>query len=149
MTGLTTVTKKDSGMYIANVEGLTAKLDRYTDNMLDKAIQGLKECGGELSAEAVKLTPVDVGEMRARSFVSDVYVNESGNLEIAVGFERHGVETGTVNPKSKGVLYAVPLHERTNVKHKVGQAKFLETARNNFEREFLQSMREYCKEAKP
>ena len=149
MSGLTTVTKKDSGMYIANVEGLTAKLDRYTDDMLDKAIQGLKECGGELSAESVKLTPVDVGEMRARSFVSDVYVNESGNLEIAVGFERHGAETGTVNPKARGVLYAVPLHERTNVKHKVGQAKFLETARNNFEREFLLSMREYCKEAKP
>ena len=149
MTGLTTVTKKDSGMYIANVEGLTAKLDRYTDDMLDKVVQGLKECGGELSAEAVKLTPVDVGEMRSRSFVSDVYVNESGNLEIAVGFERHGAEMGTVNPKSKGVLYAVPLHERTNVRHKVGQAKFLETARNNFEREFLQSMREYCKEAKP
>ena len=58
-----------------------------------------------------------------RSFVSDVYVNESGNLEIAVGFERHGVETGTVNPKSKGVLYAVPLHERTNVRHKVGQGE--------------------------
>ena len=149
MTGLTTVTKKDNGMYIANVEGLVAKLDRYTDDMLDKVIQGLKECGGELEAEAVKLTPVDVGEMRARSFVSDVYVNESGNLEIAVGFERHGAETGMVNPKARGVLYAVPLHERTNVRHKVGQAKFLETARNNFEREFLQSMREYCKEAKP
>ena len=149
MTGLTTVTKKDSGMYIANVEGLTAKLDRYTDDMLDKVIQGLKECGGELEAEAVKLTPVDVGEMRSRSFVSDVYVNGSGNLEIAVGFERHGAETGMVNPKARGVLYAVPLHERTNVRHKVGQAKFLETARNNFEREFLLSMREYCKEAKP
>ena len=94
MTGLTTISKKDTGMYIANVEGLTAKLDRYTDDMLTKAIQGLRECGGELSAEAVKLTPVDVGEMRARSFVSDVYVNESGNLEIAVGFERHGVEIG-------------------------------------------------------
>ena len=149
MTGLTTVTKKDSGMYIANVEGLTAKLDRYTDDMLDKVIQGLKECGGELEAEAVKLTPVDVGEMRSRSFVSDVYVNGSGNLEIAVGFERHGAETGMVNPKARGVLYAVPLHERTNVRHKVGQAKFLETARNNFEREFLLSMRECCKEAKP
>ena len=149
MTGITTVTKKDSGMYIANVEGLTAKLDRYADDMLDKVIQGLKECGGELEAEAVKLTPVDVGEMRSRSFVSDVYVNESGNLEIAVGFERHGAETGMVNPKARGVLYAVPLHERTNVRHKVGQAKFLETARNNFEREFLLSMREYCKEAKP
>jgi len=149
MTGLTTVTKKDNGMYIANVEGLTAKLDGYADDMLDKVIQGLKECGGELEAEAVKLTPVDVGEMRSRSFVSDVYVNESGNLEIAVGFERHGAETGMVNPKARGVLYAVPLHERTNVRHKVGQAKFLETARNNFEREFLLSMREYCKEAKP
>ena len=149
MTGLTTVDKKDSGMYIANVEGLTAKLDRYADDMLDKVIQGLKECGGELEAEAVKLTPVDVGEMRSRSFVSDVYVNGSGNLEIAVGFERHGAETGMVNPKARGVLYAVPLHERTNVRHKVGQAKFLETARNNFEREFLLSMREYCKEAKP
>ncbi len=149
MTGLTTVTKKDNGMYIANVEGLTAKLDSYADDMLDKVIQGLKECGGELEAEAVKLTPVDVGEMRSRSFVSDVYVNESGNLEIAVGFERHGAETGMVNPKARGVLYAVPLHERTNVRHKVGQAKFLETARNNFEREFLLSMREYCKEAKP
>ena len=149
MTGLTTVAKKDTGMYIANVEALTAKLDNYTDDMLDKVVKGLKECGGELSAEAVKLTPVDVGEMRARSFVSDVYVNAEGNLEIAVGFEKHGAETGTVNPKSKGVLYAVPLHERTNVRHKVGQAKFLETARNNFEREFLVSMREYCKEAKP
>ena len=149
MTGLTTVTKKDNGMYIANVEGLTAKLDGYADDMLDKVIQGLKECGGELEAEAVKLTPVDVGEMRSRSFVSDVYVNESGNLEIVVGFERHGAETGMVNPKARGVLYAVPLHERTNVRHKVGQAKFLETARNNFEREFLLSMREYCKEAKP
>ena len=46
MTGLTTVTKKDTGMYIANVEGLTAKRDKYTDDMLDKAIQGLKECWG-------------------------------------------------------------------------------------------------------
>lgn len=145
--GITKTVLNEGGVYVSTVDGITGKLGRYEESMRAQVEEGLRDCAGELMDRAVKLTPAVTGELRARSFKTDVMEGENGNLEIYVGYEQNGAKTGTVNGEAAGKNYAVVVHERTNVEHKVGQAKFLEAARNDFAEEYLGAMEKYVEKA--
>lgn len=145
--GTTTTILNEGGVYVSTVDGITGKLGQYEESMRKQVEEGLRDCAGELMDRAVKLTPAVTGELRARSFKTDVMEGEKGSLEIYVGFEQNGAKTGTINGKTAGKFYAVPVHERTEAHHEVGQAKFLEAARNEFAEEFLEAMEKYVEKA--
>jgi len=70
--------------------------------------------GLDLDAKAVKLMPVDTGRMRATHYVTQPQKTPGGPVvEIGVGTD-----------------YAVYVHERTDLAHEVGQAKFYEQPLN-------------------
>lgn len=65
--------------------------------------------------EAKQRTPVDTGTLRASGTVSAPDVSGS-RIEVAGGFG------------GAAQNYAIPVHERMDARHPVGQAKFLESA---------------------
>lgn len=67
-----------------------------------------------LMTKAKMLTPVDTGALRASGHVQAPVV-EGGKVSVTLGFG------------GAAEAYAVPVHERMDVHHPVGQAKFLET----------------------
>lgn len=73
------------------------------------AVAGLRHAAEETRTYAVNITPKDRGHLRESAEVSV----DAGNLEAAISYN---------------TPYAVYVHERTELNHKVGQAKFLETA---------------------
>lgn len=70
--------------------------------------------GLAIDAKAVAKTPVDSGRLRATHYVAPP-VKDKGRMTVEIGF---------------GTDYAVYVHERTEVGHPVGEAKFLEKALN-------------------
>lgn len=66
-----------------------------------------------LMTKAKMLTPVDTGALRASGHVQAPVV-ENGKVTVTLGFG------------GAAEAYAVPVHERMDVHHPVGQAKFLE-----------------------
>lgn len=73
----------------------------------------LLEEGYRVDANMVPRIPVDHGRLRSTHYVAPP-VQEPGGLVV--------VEVGVATD------YAVPVHERTEVNHPVGEAKFLENA---------------------
>ncbi len=88
----------------------------------------LTEFGGEVQRYSVTLTPVDTGDLRGSSYTGEPESNNNSGLKVEVGYERD------VLPEN---AYSVYVHERTELHHDVGQAKFLETALQTKEPEFL------------
>lgn len=145
--GTTTAALKN-GVWFAQVDNITAKLEDYKEAMQAKIEEGLRDCAGELMDRSVKICPYKTGELRSRSFKTDVMKDEDGHPEIYVGYERFGAKTGSVKGEAAGKFYAVPVHERTYAKHEPpGQAKFLECARNEYADEFKAAMKKYVEEA--
>jgi hypothetical protein len=70
----------------------------------------LYQMGFEIAGDAVKRTPVATGRLRSTAYVSPPQGDE---MEVQVGF---------------GTDYAEAVHERTEVNHTVGEAKFLQNA---------------------
>ncbi len=68
------------------------------------------QAGQHLRSESVKEVPVDTGRLRASATVSPVK-REGGRFYVEVGY---------------GTDYAIYVHERTELRHRVGKAKFLE-----------------------
>jgi hypothetical protein len=73
--------------------------------------------GERIMTEAKRLTPVDTGALRASGHVQKPVIRR-GRIEVTLGFG------GPSAP------YAVIVHENLNVRHQVGQAKFLEKPLN-------------------
>ena len=73
---------------------------------------------GELvMTEAKRRTPVDTGALRASGLVT--------------GPKKSGTETAVrLSFGNNAVQYAIPVHERLGISHKVGRAKYLESAFN-------------------
>lgn len=85
---------------------------RIEEGTRDAAAAALYEEGLGVDADMVPRIPVDTGILRASHYVAPP--TESGNSIV--------VEVGV------GTDYAAPVHERTEVRHAVGEAKFLERA---------------------
>ena len=88
----------------------------------------LTEFAGEVQRYSVTLTPVDTGDLRGSSYTGKPESNNNSGLKVEVGYERD------VLPEN---AYSVYVHERTELHHDVGQSKFLETALQTKEPEFL------------
>jgi hypothetical protein len=75
--------------------------------------RALYQIGEEVMTEAKGLTPVDTGALRASGQVLPP-VQRGKQIIVTLGFG------------NASVGYAIPVHERMDVHHAVGQAKFLE-----------------------
>jgi hypothetical protein len=74
------------------------------------AVSGLNLVALRVQALAVPLTPLEYGDLRSSLVVTKASTQD---LESSV---------------SSDLIYAVPQHERMNLRHKVGGPKFLEKA---------------------
>jgi hypothetical protein len=63
-----------------------------------------------IEAKSVKLVPVDTGRLRGSHHVAPPK-RKASKITCTIGY---------------GTTYALPVHERTKVRHAVGQAKYLE-----------------------
>ena len=100
---------------VSGVDKLQAKLNRIQQDL------GVREMGRALYIEGERimmvskhLVPVDTGVLRNTGHVTLPERTDHGVL-VVLGYG------GPAAP------YAIHVHERTNVPHKVGQAKYLET----------------------
>ena len=127
------------GITIHGLDQLAAKLSVYAEDMSDAVARGMVEFGGEIEAESVKLTPIDTGELRSRSYIhGPLYDSKNQQYTMVVGYEK---DTPAENS------YAVKVHEHVEVHHDVGQAKFLETAFETKQPEYLPFIKQIIKES--
>jgi len=80
----------------------------------EAAADALYAEGMLIDANMVPRIPVDTGRLRASHYVAPPK-RDGGVLVVEVGV---------------GMKYAVPVHERTELRHTVGEAKYLENALN-------------------
>lgn len=78
---------------------------------------------------AKTLTPVEFGNLRASGHVTLPEVTPS-SIEVTLGFGGPAGSGNQGETNAEDVGYAVYVHERVELKHPVGQAKFLESAVN-------------------
>ena len=102
-------------------EVLIANLGRYKGKMNDTIADGLRKFGGEIERVSTTKCPIEFGELRSRVFNEGPLKDGDTQVQV-VGYEKFGATWGD------GKAYAIPVHERTGVAHKVGEAKFLQHA---------------------
>jgi len=100
-------------MFKLDIEGI----DIVSKNLEGKLVEvklvlkdEIYHMGQHLRSESVKQCPVDTGRLRASATVTPVK-EEGDTFYVEVGY---------------GTDYAIYVHERTELRHKVGKAKFLE-----------------------
>lgn len=115
---------------------LNANLARLSGEELLLAVeQGLFEIGSTIEGDAKELVPVDTGNLRDSGFTITSSLENLGPTAEPSGEARASVDDGrTVNAVvgfgGPSAEYALVQHERTDYHHRVGQAKYLETAVN-------------------
>jgi hypothetical protein len=92
---------------LENIQKNIQNLDQIIDVVLKDE---LYKMGQHLRSESVKECPVDTGRLRASATVTPVQKKE----------DKYFVEVGY------GTDYAIYVHERTELHHTVGKAKYLE-----------------------
>lgn len=94
------------------------------DRMALAAASGLFELGNDILRRSDELIPVDTGTAKGSGRV--MFSPGAGGPRVVVGYG-YGEKT---NPKTgePAIGYVIPLHERVEVPHETGQAKFLEQA---------------------
>lgn len=142
--------KNKSNLTLERDERLASNLKMYSKDMTEKVARAMFEFGGEIQTRSELLVPNDTGELQSRSFVEGPMLSKDGSeYLVVVGYEKHGAVTGKKNKKAKGQYYAVPVHERMNVNHTNGQAKFLEQPYKEMADEYLPYLAEAAEEARP
>lgn len=94
------------------IEEMIQQLRRAARDYPAAGAQALYEEGFRIEADAVKNTPVKSGRLRSTAYVAPP-VDDGKSIRVTIGY---------------GTDYAVPVHERTEAHHPVGEAKFLEHA---------------------
>lgn len=97
-------------------DSVIATLRQAIPRMRGAAAAALYQEALAVDAESVKRTPVDTGRLRATHYVAPPTYTADG--------ERIVVELGN------GTDYAIYVHERTELRHTTGEAKFLQNALN-------------------
>lgn len=100
--------------------------DSITANEASKIAKIMVEESESITTAAKKLTPVDTGTLR---------VSGTSTLEI-----KEDVLSAKVTFGGPSAGYALEVHERLDVKHKVGQAKFLEVAFIEGKKKFIKRL---------
>ena len=95
-------------------ESVIRNLLSLTARMKGAAAAALYQEGLAVDADSVKRTPVDTGRLRATHYVTPP-VQRGDDVIVEVG---------------NGTEYAVYVHERTELRHTTGEAKFLQNALN-------------------
>ena len=98
-------------MSVTGLKGVLDGIDKASKRYRDAARAAIYQKGLQIDGDAARMTPVNVGILRASHYVAPP--TRGGIVEVGFGTD-----------------YAVPVHERTEVSHPVGEAKFLEKAVN-------------------
>jgi bacteriophage HK97-gp10 putative tail-component len=93
-------------------EDLTQQLEELRKKYPEAAGAALYQEAQKIMADSVKRTPVASGALRQSAYVGPPH-DTGGKLELHMGY---------------GKDYALPVHERLEAQHDVGEAKFLENA---------------------
>ena len=128
--------------YVNGDQTLIANLEVYKDRMTDAVADGMRKFGGRVEGESTRRCPVETGELRSRVF-NEGPLRDGDTYVQVVGYEKFGATW------EKGKAYAVPVHERTHVAHKVGEAKFLENAVNALSGEYAKYLQKLLGQVKP
>lgn len=128
--------------YVNGDQTLIANLEVYKDRMTDAVADGMRKFGGRVEGESTRRCPVETGELRSRVF-NEGPLRDGDTYVQVVGYEKFGATW------EKGKAYAVPVHERTNVHHPVGEAKFLQNAVNALTGEYAMYLQKLLGEVKP
>lgn len=102
-------------MTAERVTGLAStlrKMAQAEDAVRRSLAQALYEEGQRVDADGVRRVPVDTGRLRSTHYVAPP-VDDVGTITVEIGY---------------GTDYAVPVHERTDVHHPVGEAGYLRKA---------------------
>lgn len=105
--------RTDSG--IEGVDELLRRMERMPRVALEALRQAMRQELEAVLGLAKKKAPVDSGRLRASGYVTEPEIKNDVVLNGEVGFSAE---------------YAVYVHERTELRHVVGEAKFLEKAIN-------------------
>lgn len=100
---------------IANIVPVTAKLRSILDSGIRSAAAALNQEHELIMTSAKRRTPVDTGALRASGHVKQPVI-------------KHGAITSEGGFGGSAAPYAIYVHERLDVRHPVGQAKFYESA---------------------
>lgn len=128
--------------YVNGDQTLIANLEVYKDRMTDAVADGMRKFGGRVEGESTRRCPVETGELRSRVF-NEGPLRDGDTYVQVVGYEKFGATW------KQGRPYAVPVHERTNVHHPVGEAKFLENAVNHLSGEYAKYLQKLLGQVKP
>lgn len=128
--------------HIEGTDLLIANLQIYAEKMTAAVADGMRKFGGRIESESTRRCPVDTGELRSRVFNEGPLLDGDVYAQV-VGYEKFG-ETW-----EKGKAYAIPVHERTDARYRVGEAKFLENAVNALSGEYAEYMKKILGEVKP
>ncbi len=100
---------------ITGEAALLKRLVELAKKYPEAAAQALYEEGLGVDANMVPRIPVDTGRLRSTHYVAPPRANDQGGIFVEVGV---------------GTDYAAEVHERTEIRHVSGEAKFLEKALN-------------------
>lgn len=98
-------------VHISGIDKVLGNLNRQIVQINGRSRVGLRAAALLVLGEAKELTPVVTGHLQG--FTHTEPIESSAGPGIEIGFD---------------AIYAVFVHERTELHHPVGQAKFLETA---------------------
>lgn len=120
------------------MNALNANLARLSGPELALAVeQGLFEVGTVIEGTAKELVPVDTGNLRDSGFTITRSLQDlgpsadvSGEAQASLDAEGDTVIPAVVGFGGPSAEYALIQHERTDFHHRIGQAKYLETAVN-------------------
>lgn len=89
---------------------LMANLSKVAKTIPEAVVIGMVALAEVIMLDAVERVPVDTGRLRQAGYVAPPS-SVTGTVEMGFGTD-----------------YAIPVHERTEVRHTTGEAKFLEKA---------------------
>lgn len=121
---------------LTGMADLNANLARLSGEELRLAVeQGLFEIGSVMEGDAKELVPVDTGNLRDSGFTLTKSLEALGpsaepSAEARASLEDGGTINAVVGFGGPSAEYALVQHERTDYHHRIGQAKYLETAVN-------------------
>lgn len=97
---------------------------RQLGRISQAASAGLYQLGQDILKRSDELIPVDTGTAKASGRVQPSRSRRNPRVVVGYGYG------DSVNPKTSepAIGYVIPLHERVEISHETGQAKFLETA---------------------
>lgn len=127
--------------YVDGDQTLISNLKVYEKNMTAAVADGMRKFGGRVESESTRRCPVETGELRSRVF-NEGPLKDGDEYVQVVGYEKFGAAW------EQGRAYALQVHERTHVAHKVGEAKFLENAVNALSGEYAKYLQKLLGQVK-